>query len=79
MLRLRSNENLGEINQLAVTPSIEIGGTHSLNIRLNNAKDELNEEMFLSFIDYLKYELKIEHVFVSIIYDNDNELWHKEF
>jgi len=73
------NENLGEIDQLALTASDEIGGTHSLNFSLNNTKDELNEEMFLSFIDYLKYELKIERLSVSIRYDNDNELWHKEF
>ena len=73
------NENLGEIKQLALTPSNEIGGTHSLNFSLNNTKDELNEEMFLSFIDYLQYELKIEHVSVSIKYDNGNELWGKEF
>lgn len=73
------NENLGEIDQLALTASDEIGGTHSLNFSLNNTKDELNEEMFLSFIDYLKYELKIERLSVSIRYDNDNELWNKEF
>lgn len=73
------NENLGEIDQLALTASDEIGGTHSLNFSLNNTKDELNEEMFLSFIDYLKYELKLEHVSVSISYDNKNEWWHKKF
>jgi len=73
------NESLGEIKQLALTPSNEIGGTHSLNFSLNNKKDELNEEMFLSFIDYLQDELKIEHVSVSIMYDNGNELWNKEF
>ena len=73
------NENLGEIKQLALTPSNEIGGTHSLNFSLNNKKDELNEEMFLSFIDYLQDELKIEHVSVSIMYDNENESWHKSY
>ena len=73
------NENLGEIDQLALTASDGIGGTHSLNFSLNNTKDELNEEMFLSFIDYLKYELKIEHVSVSIMYDNENEVWHKSY
>ena len=73
------NENLGEINQLALTPSDEIGGTHSLNFSLNNKKDELNEEIFLSFIDYLQYELEIEHVSVSIRYDNKNEIWSKDF
>ena len=73
------NENLGEIDHLALDASDEIGGIHSLTIRLNNKKDELNEEMFLSFIDYLQYELKIEHAYVSILYDNENEIWHKEF
>ena len=73
------NENLGEIDQLALDASDEIGGIHSLTIRLNNKKDELNEEMFLSFIDYLQDELKIEHISVSIMYDNGNELWDKEF
>ena len=73
------NENLGEIDQLALTASDEVGGIPSLNIGLNNKKDELNEEMFLSFIDYLQYELKIEHAYVSILYDNENEIWHKEF
>ena len=73
------NENLGEIDHLALDASDEIGGIHSLTIRLNNKKDELNEEMFLSFVDYLKYELKIEHAYVSILYDNENEIWHKEF
>ena len=62
-----------------MTASDEVGGIPSLNIRLNNKKDELNEEMFLSFIDYLQYELNIEHAYVSIMYDNENEIWHKEF
>ena len=73
------NENLGEIDHLALDASDEIGGIHSLTIRLNNKKDELNEEMFLSFVDYLKYELKIEHAYVSILYDNENEIWHKNY
>ena len=73
------NENLGETKNIALAASDEIGGIPSLTIRLNNKKDELNEEMFLSFIDYLKYELKIEHAYVSILYDNENEIWHKEF
>ena len=73
------NEKFGETKEIALTASGEVGGIPSLNIGLNNKKDELNEEMFLSFIDYLKYELKIEHAYVSIMYDNGNELWDKEF
>ena len=73
------NEKFGETKEIALTASYEVGGIPSLNIRLNNKKGELNEEMFLSFIDYLQYELKIEHASVSIIYDNGNELWDKEF
>ena len=73
------NEKFGETKEIALTASYEVGGIPSLNIGLNNKKDELNEEMFLSFIDYLKYELKIEHAYVSILYDNENEIWHKEF
>ena len=73
------NEKFGETKELALTASDEVGGIPSLNIRLNNKKDELNDEMFLSFIDYLQYELKIKHAYVSILYDNENEIWHKEF
>ncbi len=71
------NEKFGETKEIALTASYEVGGIPSLNIRLNNKKDELNEEMFLSFIDYLQNELNIEHVSVSIVYDN--EIWNKEF
>ena len=73
------NEKLGETKQIALTASYEVGGIPSLNIRLNNKKDELNEEMFLSFIDYLQNELNIEHAAVSIMYDNGNELWDKSY
>ena len=73
------NEKFGETKEIALTASYEVGGIPSLNIGLNNKKDELNEEMFLSFIDYLQYELKIDHAYVSILYDNENEIWHKEF
>ena len=73
------NEKFGETKEIALTASDEVGGIPSLNIGLNSKKDELKEEMFLSFIDYLQYELNIEHASVSIIYDNGNELWDKEF
>ena len=73
------NENLGETKNISLAASVEVGGIPPLTIRLNNKKDELNEEMFLTFIDYLQYELKIEHAYVSILYDNENEIWHKEF
>ena len=71
------NEKFGETKEIALTASYEVGGIPSLNIRLNNKKDELNEEMFLSFIDYLQNELNIEHAAVAIKYDN--EIWFKEF
>ena len=71
------NEKFGETKGIALSASDEVGGIPSLNIWLNNKKDELNEEMFLSFIDYLQYELKIEHAAVAIKYDN--EIWFKEF
>ena len=71
------NEKFGETKEIALTASYEVGGIPSLNIRLNNKKDELNKEMFLSFIDYLQNELNIEHLSVSIEYDN--EFWSKKF
>ena len=73
------NEKFGETKEIALTASGEVGGIPSLNIGLHNKKDELNEEMFLSFIDYLQNELKIEHAAVSIMYDNGNELWEKSY
>ena len=51
----------------------------TLNISLNNKKEEINEEMFYSFIDYLQNELKIEHTDVNIMYDNETKIWDKEF
>lgn len=35
--------------------------------------------MFLSLIDYLQNELNIKHAHISIMYDNDTEMWVKEF
>lgn len=72
------NEKFGETKEIALTTSYEVGGIPSLNIRLHNKKEEIKEEMFLSFIDYLQNELKIEHAAVSISYDNGNELWNKK-
>lgn len=73
------NEKFGETNEISLTASYEIGGTPSLNIKINKKKEEVNEEMFLSFIDYLQQELKIEHAYVSIMYDNRNEIWSKHY
>jgi hypothetical protein len=48
-----------------------------LNIKLNNKREEINEDMFESFIDYLQYELNVEHASINIMYEN--ERWSKEF
>lgn len=73
------NEKFGETQGIAFTPSDAIGGIPTLNIGLNNKKEEINEEMFLSLIDYLQHELNIEHASVNIMYDNDAETWSKDF
>ncbi|WOV84382.1 hypothetical protein PGH26_00090 [Sporosarcina jeotgali] len=73
------NQKFGETNEISLTASYEVGGIPSLNIGLNNNKEELSEEMFLSFINYLQNELKIEHAYVSIQYDNGNELWDTSY
>lgn len=73
------NEKFGETNGISLTASDEVGGTPTLNIDINKKKEEVNEEMFLSFIEYLQKELKIEHVYVSIMYDNRNEIWNKDY
>lgn len=73
------NEKFGEPTGMAFTPSSDIGGKPVLNIVLNNNKEEVNEVMFLSFIDYLQNELNIDHAHVSISYDNETEFWNKEF
>lgn len=72
-------ETFGEPQGMAFTPSDAVGGTPTLNIRLNNKKEEVNEEMFQSFIDYLQNELDIEHANVNIMYDNETEKWEKKF
>lgn len=71
------NETFGGAKGIAFTPSYDIGGTPTLNIELSNKKEEINEEMLLSIIDYLQHELTIEHAHVAIMYDN--EIWLKEF
>jgi len=68
-------ETFGEPQSIAFTPSID--NPSSLNIKLNNKKEEINEEMFESFIDYLQHELKVEHANVTIMYENEH--WNKEF
>ncbi|ARJ38289.1 hypothetical protein SporoP8_04995 [Sporosarcina ureae] len=73
------NQKFGEAKGISLTASYEVGGIPSLNIGLNNNKEEVSEEMFLSFINYLQNELKIEHAHVSIMYDNENELWNKSY
>lgn len=73
------NEKFGETKEISLTASYEVGGIPSLNIGLNNNKEELSEEMFLSFINYLQNQLKIEHAYVSIMYDNGKELWDKSY
>ncbi|MCZ8540739.1 hypothetical protein [Psychrobacillus psychrodurans] len=77
------NEKFGDTQGIAFTPTDDIGGIPTLNVGLNNKKEEINEEineeMFLSLIDYLQHELNIEHASVNIMYDNDAETWSKEF
>ena len=68
-------ETFGEPQGMAFTPSID--PPSSLTIKLNNKKEEVNEEMFESFIDYLQHELKVEHAHVTIMYENEH--WDKEF
>lgn len=73
------NKKFGETQGIAFTPTDDIGGIPSLNVSLYNKKEEINEEMFLSLIDFLQHELNIEHASVNIMYDNDAETWSKEF
>ncbi|MGE7093155.1 hypothetical protein ACQKII_17195 [Lysinibacillus sp. NPDC048646] len=58
---------------MSFTPSDATGGTPSINIWLNNKKEEINEEMFQPFIDYLQHELNVEHADVTFLYDNETE------
>lgn len=68
-------ETFGEPQGMAFTPQMNY--PPMLNIKLNNKKEEINEDMFESFIDYLQYELNVEHASVNIMYEN--ERWSKEF
>ena len=68
-------ETFGEPQGMAFTPSIDYPS--SLTIKFNNKSEALNEEMFESLIDYLRYELNIEHAKVTIMYEN--EQWIREF
>jgi len=72
-------KTFGEPKGLSFTPSYTKGTTPTLNIRLNTKKEEINEEMFQTFIDFLQHELKIEHANVNFLYDNENEGWSMEF
>ncbi|MFF5995079.1 hypothetical protein AAGS61_10010 [Lysinibacillus sp. KU-BSD001] len=71
------HETFGEPKGMAFTPSSDVGGIPTLNIRLNNTKEEISEEMFQSFIEYLQNELTIEHADVHIMYET--EIWNMSF
>lgn len=72
-------KTFGEPESISFTPTYHTRGTPTLNIRLNNKNEEINEEMFQTFIDYLQYELNVEHANVSFLYDNETEHWNMEF
>lgn len=72
-------ETFGEPQGMAFTPSSSKEYPPTLNIRLHNKKDEVDEDMFQSFIDYLQHELNVEHANVHIMYDNETEQWDIEF
>lgn len=68
-------KTFGEPKGLAFSPTSD--NSFILNISLNMKKEDLNEEMLESIVDYLKYELNVEHASVNIKYDNEH--WSKEF
>ncbi|MGE7949073.1 hypothetical protein [Lysinibacillus sp. NPDC093688] len=72
-------KTFGEPNSMSFTPSYSTRAKPVLNIRLTNKKEEINEEMFQTFIDYLQHELKVEHADVTFLYDNETEHWSREF
>ncbi|MDM5251032.1 MULTISPECIES: hypothetical protein [unclassified Lysinibacillus] len=72
-------KTFGEPESISFTPTYHTRGTPTLNIRLNNKKEEINEEMFQSFIDYLQQELNVEHAYVNFLYDNETEAWSTDF
>lgn len=72
-------ETFGEPQGMTFTPSYSKEYPPTLNIRLNNKKEEIDEDMFQSLIDYLQHELNVEHANVHIMYENESEQWNKEF
>jgi|GEM_PF-2193130 len=72
-------KTFGEPESISFTPTYHTRGTPTLNILLNNKKEEINEEMFQTFIDYLQHELNVEHANVSFLYNNETEHWNMEF
>jgi len=64
---------------MSFTPSYTTRAIPTLYIRLYNKKEEINEEMFQTFIDYLQHELNVEHENVTFLYDNVTEHWNMEF
>ncbi|MGE7689384.1 hypothetical protein ACQKMI_09245 [Lysinibacillus sp. NPDC097214] len=72
-------KTFGEPKSMSFTPSYSTRTKPVLNIRLTNKKEEINEEVFQSFIDYLQHELKVEHASVNFLYENENEGWSTEF
>ncbi|KOS61310.1 hypothetical protein FJQ98_01770 [Lysinibacillus agricola] len=69
----------GEPESISFTPSYTTKAAPTLNIRLNNKKEEINEDMFQSFIDYLQHELNVKHAYVNFLYDNETEAWSTDF
>lgn len=72
-------KTFGEPESISFTPTYHRRGTPTLTIRLNNKKEEVNEEMFQSFINSLQHELNVEHANVSFLYNNETEHWNMEF
>ncbi|KOS68948.1 hypothetical protein AEA09_10585 [Lysinibacillus contaminans] len=71
------NKTFGEPQSIIVRPPYEVDGQSTIFFHLNNKKEDINEEMLQSFIDYLQDELRVKHANVSILYDN--EKWKREF
>lgn len=71
------NKTFGEPQRIIVRPPYEVDGQSTIFLHLNNKKEDVNEEMFQSFIDYLQVELHVKHANVSILYDNQK--WIREF
>jgi len=72
-------KTFGEPKSMSFTPSYSTSAKPVLTIRLTNKKEEINEEMFQTFIDYLQHELKVEHASVNFLYENETEGWSTEF